>query len=137
MFWIYSGTTLYYQIVAEHCVKLNVEQRRILYTDFVRDVAYLAIALQEKGLKNGWTYHGKNLPSLDGWYPKDSNIQALLLIGHSQSRIVTSVVMVCTATFGIYVNVPNTYVHVQIGCLAELVQEFGRANRDGRKDKGI
>ena len=47
--------------------------------------------------------------------------------------------MVCTAAFGMGVNVPNIDVVVRIGCppsLEELVQEFGRAGRDGRQARG-
>ena len=47
--------------------------------------------------------------------------------------------MVCTTAFGMGIDVPNVDVVVRIGCppsLEELVQEFGRAGRDGRKAKG-
>ena len=47
--------------------------------------------------------------------------------------------MVCTAAFGMGVDVPNIDVVVRIGCppsLEELVQEFGRAGRDGRQARG-
>ena len=45
----------------------------------------------------------------------------------------------CTTAFGMGVDVPNVDVIIRIGCpssLEELVQEFGRAGRDGRKAKG-
>ena len=51
-----------------------------MYTDFVKDVAPLAIALREKGIKS-WSYHGKNMythdkvKAVDNWCPEDSNIQ--------------------------------------------------------------
>ena len=48
-------------------------------------------------------------------------------------------VMVCTAAFGMGVDVPNVDMVVRIGCppsVEELVQEFGRAGRDGRQAKG-
>lgn len=48
-------------------------------------------------------------------------------------------VMVCTTTFGMGVDVPDVEVVVRVGCpssLEELVQEFGRAGRDGRPAKG-
>lgn len=47
--------------------------------------------------------------------------------------------MVCTTAFGMGVDVPNVDLVVRIGCppsLEELVQEFGRAGRDGRQAKG-
>ena len=47
--------------------------------------------------------------------------------------------MVCTAAFGMGVDVPDIEVVVRLGCpptLEELVQEFGRAGRDGRPAKG-
>ena len=46
----------------------------------------------------------------------------------------------CTTAFGMGVDVPNVDIVVRIGCpqsLEELVQEFGRAGRDGREAKGI
>ena len=45
-------------------------------------------------------------------------------------------VMVCTIAFGMGVDVP---IVVRIGCppsIEELIQEFGRAGRDGRTAKG-
>ena len=47
--------------------------------------------------------------------------------------------MVCTTAFGMGVDVPNVDVVLRIGCppsLEELIQEFGRAGRDGRQAKG-
>lgn len=58
------------------------------------------------------------------WCPEDSTIQ----------------VMVCTSAFGMGIDVPNVDMVVRIGCpqtLEELVQEFGRAGRDGGEAKGI
>ena len=48
--------------------------------------------------------------------------------------------MVYTTAFGMGVDVPNVDVVVRVGCpptLEELVQEFGRAGRDGRQARGI
>lgn len=48
--------------------------------------------------------------------------------------------MVCTTAFGMGVDVPNIEVIVRVGCppsLEELIQEFGRAGRDGRIAKGM
>ena len=42
-------------------------------------------------------------------------------------------------TFGMGVDVPNVDMVVRIGCppsVEELIQEFGRAGRDGRQAKG-
>lgn len=48
--------------------------------------------------------------------------------------------MVCTTAFGIGVDVSNVDLVIRIGCpppsLEELVQEFGRAGRDGRSARG-
>lgn len=59
----------------------HIENRRaVIYTDFVKDVAPLAIALTEKGIKS-CGYHGKNMTSndkintVDNWCRVDSTIQ--------------------------------------------------------------
>ncbi len=47
--------------------------------------------------------------------------------------------MVCTTAFGMGVDVPNVEVVIRVGCpstLEELVQEFGRAGRDGSPAEG-
>ena len=47
--------------------------------------------------------------------------------------------MVCTTAFGMGVDVPNVDLVIRIGCpatLEELVQELGRAGRDGRHVNG-
>lgn len=47
--------------------------------------------------------------------------------------------MVCTTAFGMGVDVSNIEIVLKVGCpstLVELVQEFGRSGRDGRKAKG-
>lgn len=74
------GTTSYYSVLSDHLVNLIKNQRAIVYTDFVKDVAPLAISLSEKGI-NSCGYHGKNMSSHDkvktveNWSPDDSNIQ--------------------------------------------------------------
>ena len=48
-------------------------------------------------------------------------------------------VMVATTAFGLGVDQPDVETVVRIGVpptMEELVQEFGRAGRDGRKAKG-
>ena len=96
--------------------------------DFVKDVAPMAIALQERGISSS-SYHGKNMSSDDkvnaihSWCPSDSTVQ----------------VMVCTTAFGMGVDVPDIELVTRIGCpssLEELVQEFGRGGRDGRQAEG-
>ena len=45
----------------------------------------------------------------------------------------------CTTAFGMGVDVPDVEIVVRIGCppsIEELIQEFGRAGRDGRTAKG-
>lgn len=79
----YVGTQSYYTQVADHLVELIGEHRAIVYTDFVKDVAPLAIALREKGISS-WSYHGKNMSTHDkvkavnNWCPQDSSIQVIL-----------------------------------------------------------
>ena len=95
----------------------------------MRDVAPVAIALREKGIRS-CSYHGKNMSShdkvkaMDHWRPNDSSIQ----------------VMVCTSAFGMGIDVANIDLVIKISCpssVEELVQMFGRAGRDGRRAEGI
>lgn len=97
--------------------------------DFVKDIAPVAIALQERGFKS-CSYHGKNMSShdkvnaLNNWCPTDSILE----------------VMVCTSAFGMGVDVPDIDLAIRIGCpssMEEMVQEFGRAGRDGRNAEGL
>ena len=124
-----TGTATYYTHAAEHVVQLVGQKRAIVYLNFVRDVAPVAIALREKGVRS-CSYHGKNMSShdkvkaMDHWRPNDSSIQ----------------VMVCTSAFGMGVDVANIDLVIKIGCpssVEELVQMFGRAGRDGRRAEGI
>ena len=75
-----SGTASYYSLLSDHLFDLIQQQRAIVYTDFVKDVAPLAIALREKGI-NTCGYHGKSLSSHDkvkaveNWCIDNSNIQ--------------------------------------------------------------
>lgn len=81
----YLGTPSYYSDMANHLTDLIDKQRAVVYTDFVKDVAPLAIALREKGLQS-WSYHGKNMSSHDKvkavreWCPEDSTIQVCFLV---------------------------------------------------------
>lgn len=54
------GTPSYYSGMANYLANLIDKKRSIVYSDFVKDVAPLAIALREKGLQS-WSYHGKNI----------------------------------------------------------------------------
>lgn len=76
---VHVGTPGYYALVADH-------QRAIIYTDFVKDVAPLALALRERGI-DSWSYTGKNMSShdkvkaVDTWCPEDSSIQVHVCFG--------------------------------------------------------
>ena len=111
------------KVVAPH-VSLG---RCIVYVDFVADVVPLALKLSEMfGLKTG-SYYGRGLSGHD----KNEVLQSW------QSGVIK--VMVATTAFGLGVNQPDVETVVRIGVpptMEELVQEFGRAGRDGRKAKG-
>ena len=72
---MFVGTEPYYMAIAQ----LIKKEKALIYTDFVKDVVPLSIALREKGIS--WSYHGKNMTShdkakaLNSWCPEDSNIQ--------------------------------------------------------------
>ena len=76
------GTDSYYMTIADNIVQLIQNKRALIYTDFVKDVVPLSIALREKGISS-WSYHGKNMTSHDktkavnSWCPEDSDIQVL------------------------------------------------------------
>ncbi len=80
-----TGTTANYTCMADHLVDLIGEQRAIVYTDFVKNVAPTAIALRERSI-GSWSYHGKNITSHDklkaveSWCPVDSGIQVPYLL---------------------------------------------------------
>ena len=127
--WSYPQELLHTTHMQQNVVQLVGQKRAIVYLNFVRDVAPVAIALREKGVRS-CSYHGKNMSShdkvkaMDHWRPNDSSIQ----------------VMVCTSAFGVGIDVANIDLVIKIGCpssVEELVQMFGRAGRDGRRAEGI
>ena len=69
-------------------------QQAIVYMDFVKDIAPLAIALNENGLKCG-AFHGKKLS------PQD---KTKLVENWMEGEIP---VMVCTKAFGMGIRVPK------------------------------
>lgn len=103
------------------------EQRALIYVDFVKDAAPLAICLRQAGY-NTCSYHGQKmsandkLESIDSW------------------RTGTVKIMVCTTAFGMGIDQPDVEIVIRIGCpptLESMVQEFGRAGRDGRPAQGM
>uniref|UniRef100_A0A1X7U272 DNA 3'-5' helicase n=1 Tax=Amphimedon queenslandica TaxID=400682 RepID=A0A1X7U272_AMPQE len=100
----FNGTTDYYTCIADYLAEVVGNNRSIVYTNFVKDVAALAIALKGKGI-NSSSYHGKNLFSHDNLKiieDDDSDIQASL--------------MVCTSAPGMGIDVPNIDLVVKLGC---------------------
>ena len=75
-----SGTGSYYAFLSNHLTELISNRRAIIYTDFVKDVAPLAISLRERGINN-WGYHGKQmsghvkLKAIENWDPENSTVQ--------------------------------------------------------------
>lgn len=101
-------------------------EKGIIYVDFIRDVAPLAIALQELGLKTTG-YHGDKMSYSD----KEK------ICRNWRDGVVK--VVVATKAFGMGVDQPDVDVIIRIGCpqnIEDMTQEFGRAGRDGRKARG-
>ena len=77
---MFVGTEPYYMAIADIIAQVIKKEKALIYTDFVKDVVPLSIALREKGISS-WSYHGKNMTShdkakaLNSWCPEDSNIQ--------------------------------------------------------------
>ena len=67
-------------MLADYLVDLILKQWVVVYADYVKDVAPLAIALRERGVSS-WSYHGMNMSShdktkaIDNWCPDDLSIQ--------------------------------------------------------------
>ena len=55
-----GSTDSYYMAIAYNIVQLIQNKRALIYTDFVKDVVPLSIALWEKGISS-YSYHGKNM----------------------------------------------------------------------------
>ena len=118
----------YYSIIAAQILPLieTSDSRVLVYTNFVKYTAPLAIALREAGLKT-CSYHGQKMSSSD-------KCEAL---ENWQKGVVK--VMICTSAFGMGINQPDVEAVICVGCppsLEDMVQKFGRAGRDGRPAKG-
>ena len=102
------------------------DKKAIIYLDFAKDIDCLAIALRQAGVES-CSYKGQNMS------------------GHDKTKVMENwcsgaiQVMVCTSAFGMGVNQPDIDVVVRIGVpptIESMVQEFGRAGRDGRQAEG-
>lgn len=104
-----------------------IEQKKaIIYLDFAKDIDPLAIALREAGVES-CSYKGQKMS------------------GHDKTKVIENWrcgdmrVMVCTSAFGMGVNQPDVDIVIHIGVppsIESMVQEFGRAGRDGRPAEG-
>ena len=104
----------------------NKEQRVIIYVDFIKDVAPLAISLRQAGFET-CSYHGQKMSGHDKLQSMES----------WRSNAVK--IMVCTTAFGMGIDQPDVEVVIRVGCpptIETMIQEFGRAGRDGRQAKG-
>jgi len=86
---LYVGTASFYSTLSNQLVDIIQDQRVIVYTDFVKDVAPIAIALRERGI-NSCGYHGKGMSSHDklkaveNWCPHQSSIQVIYVTEYEQ-----------------------------------------------------
>lgn len=93
----------------------------------MKDVAPLAISLRQHGLES-CGYHGEKMSTHD---------KQVTLENWQTGQVH---VMVCTSAFGMGIDQPDVDMVIRIGVppsLEQLLQEFGRAGRDGRLCKGI
>ena len=113
--------------MADQLINLIGEKKAIVYLDFARDIDPLAIALRQAGLQS-CTYKGQKMSP------------------HDKSHVIEKwhkgeiKVMVCTSAFGMGINQPDVdiVIHIGVPCSIEsVVQEFGRAGRDGRHAEGL
>uniref|UniRef100_A0A1X7U995 DNA 3'-5' helicase n=1 Tax=Amphimedon queenslandica TaxID=400682 RepID=A0A1X7U995_AMPQE len=91
------------------------------------NMAPLAISLHQAGFKT-CSYHGQKMSGHDKMQSMESR----------RSNAVK--IMVCTTAFGLGIDQPDVEVVMRVGCpptLETMIQEFGRAGRDGRPAKSI
>lgn len=103
-------------------VEMIEGKKVIVYMDFIQDVTRLVVALQGVGIEAA-AFHGKKLSSTD----------KKIIIRKCKASEVQ--VIVATRAFGMGVNVSDVDMVVRVGCpssIEDMVQEFGRAGRDGR-----
>ena len=113
--------------MAAHVLPILGNSKALVYVDFVRDVAPLAINLRQHGHQS-CGYHGENMSAHD---------KQMTLQNWQKGQIQ---VMVCTSAFGMGIDQPDVEIVIRIGCppsIEQMVQEFGRAGRDGRPCKGV
>ena len=101
-------------------------KKAIIYLDFAKDIDPLAIALRQAGVQS-CTYKGQRMS------------------GHDKTHVIDNwrkgdiKVMVCTSAFGMGINQPDVDIVIHIGVpssIESMIQEFGRAGRDGRNAEG-
>lgn len=112
--------------ISSQIIPLIEGKKAIIYLDFSKDVDCLAIALREAGVES-CSYKGQSMS------------------GHDKTRVVENwrrgdmKVMVCTSAFGMGVDQPDVDIVLHIGVppdIESMIQEFGRAGRDGRQAEG-
>ena len=127
VFVINTGKEERLKVAVTQLVPLIQDKKAIIYLDFAKDIDGLAIALRQVGVES-CSYKGQNMS------------------GHDKTKVMENWcngdirVMVCTSAFGMGVNQPDIDIVVHIGVpptIECMVQEFGRAGRDGRQAEGI
>lgn len=112
--------------ISSQIIPIIEGKKAIIYLDFSKDVDCLTIALREAGVES-CSYKGQAMP------------------GHDKTRVIENWrrgdmnVMVCTSAFGMGVNQSDVDVVLHIGVppnIESMIQEFGRAGRDGRQTEG-
>ena len=124
------------------------KKKSIVYLDFVQDIAPVAIALRQLGITS-CSYHGQKMPpndkakAMENGRSSSHGLHICIWNGCEYSRFAhhtlsTHVILACCHLLIIFSL--DVDLVIRVGCppsVEQMVQELGRAGRDGRPCKGM